>query len=151
GLWHAGRGHRGDPDRPWFLAARSLRPVADRQYRTGRLRRARHPDRGPFQRYRDRPVPPWRDGRTSVAIFLLDRAVLADLGLCRLPRHVGGMAGSPRDWRIVRDPAIPDFELHQSMDRRHRRFAGLDGVPRIVPEGLATEGTVALAGAAQPR
>ena len=34
---YAGRGNRRDPDRPWLLAARGLRPVADRQYRAGRL------------------------------------------------------------------------------------------------------------------
>ena len=47
GLRHAGRGHRRDPDRARLLAARGLRPVADRQHRAGRLRRARHADRGP--------------------------------------------------------------------------------------------------------
>ena len=45
GLRHAGRGHRRDPDRARLLAARGLRPVADRQYRAGRLWRARHADR----------------------------------------------------------------------------------------------------------
>ena len=45
GLRHAGRGDRRDPDRPRLLAAGGLRPVADRQHRAGRLRRARHADR----------------------------------------------------------------------------------------------------------
>ena len=45
GLRHAGRRDRRDPDRARLLAARGLRPVADRQHGAGRLRRARHADR----------------------------------------------------------------------------------------------------------
>jgi hypothetical protein len=41
-LRYAGCGHRRDPDRPWLLAARRVGIVADCQYRSGRLRRARH-------------------------------------------------------------------------------------------------------------
>ena len=44
-LRHAGRGDRRDPDRARLLAARRIRPFADRQHRAGRLRRARHADR----------------------------------------------------------------------------------------------------------
>ena len=98
-----------------------------------------------------RSVPARRDGRPAVAVLLADRAVLADLGVRRLEGHEGHLAGDSRHRRLVRDPAIPDLELHQSVDRRHRRFADLDGVPDPLPEGVAAEGAVALAGAAQPR
>ncbi len=47
------------------------------------------------------------------------------------------------------DPAIRDLELHQSLDRRYRRFADLDGLPDPVPEGLAAEAALAVAGAAR--
>ena len=39
------------------------------------------------------------------------------------------------------DPAIRDLELHQPVDRRHRRLADLDGLPDPVPEGMAAEGS----------
>ena len=52
---------------------------------------------------------------------------------------------------LVRDPAIRDLELHQSLDRRHRRFADLDGVPDPVPESVAAEAAVAVAGVARQR
>ena len=55
GLRHAGGRHGRDPDRARLLAARGLRPVADRQHRAGGLRRARHADPGP--RLGDRPRP----------------------------------------------------------------------------------------------
>ena len=60
-----------------------------------------------------------------------------------------GLAGDPCHRRLVRDPAIRDLELHQSMDRRYRRVADLDGLPDPVPESLAAEGTLAVAGAAR--
>ena len=44
-LRHPGRGHRRDPDGSRLLTAGGRGPVADRQYRAGRLRRARHADR----------------------------------------------------------------------------------------------------------
>ncbi len=53
--------------------------------------------------------------------------------------------------RVVRDPAIPHLELHQSVDRRHRRLARLDGLPRRFPAAVAAEGAVAVAQAARPR
>ena len=43
-LRHAGGGDRRDPHRPRLLAARGVGPLADRQHRAGRLRRARHAD-----------------------------------------------------------------------------------------------------------
>ena len=52
---------------------------------------------------------------------------------------------------VVRGPAIRDLELHQSMDRRYRRVADLDGLPDPVPESLAAEGALAVAGASRQR
>ncbi len=42
-----------------------------------------------------------------------------------------------------------DLELHQSLDRRYRRVADFDGLSDSVPQGLATEAAVAVAGAAR--
>ena len=87
----------------------------------------------------------------QLPFFSLIVPVLARLGLCRLPRHDGGLAGGPRLRRLLRHPAIPDFELRQSLDRRHRRIAGLDGVPHRIPESLAPRGNLDVAGAAHAR
>ena len=84
----------------------------------------------------------------QLPFFSLIVPALAHLGLCRLARHDPGLAGDPGLRRLLRHPAIPDFELHQSLDRRHRRIAGLDGVPHRFPEGLAPRGNLDVAGAA---
>ncbi len=60
------------------------------------------------------------------------------------------LAGHSGHRRFVRDPAIRDLELHQSVDRRYRRLADLDGLPDPVPEGVAAEAALAVAGAARP-
>ena len=90
-----------------------------------------------------------RHGRTAVADLLADRAVLGGVGVRRLERHEGGLAGHSGHRPVVRDPAIPDLELYQSVDRRHRRFADFDGLPDPVPESLAAQGAVAVAGVAR--
>ena len=41
----------------------------------------------------------------------------------------GRVAGDSRHRRLVCRSAVFDLELHQSLDRRHRRFAGVDGLP----------------------
>ena len=68
-LRHAGGDHGRGADRARLLAARSLRPVADRQYGAGGLWRARHADPGP--RFGDRPrsVHTRRHGWTAVADY----------------------------------------------------------------------------------
>ena len=66
-------------------------------------------------------------------------------------RHEGRLAGDPGHRAFIRDPAIRDLELHQSLDRRHRRVADLDGVPDPVPQGLAAEAALAVAGVARQR
>ncbi len=48
--------------------------------------------------------------------------------------------------------AIPQFLISNylnPLDRRHRRFADLDGLPDPVPEGLAAEAALAVGGAAR--
>ena len=148
-LRYAGRDHRRDPDRARLLAAGGFRPVADRQHRARRLRRARHADPGPGLRHRARSLHARRDGRPAVAVLLADRAVLADLGVCGLARHEGDLAGRSRHRRLVRGPAIRDLELHQSVDRRYRRVADLDGLPDPVPQGVAAPRALVVAGAAR--
>src|SRR6516225_8665474 len=66
-------------------------------------------------------------------------------------RHAPGLAGDPRLRCHLRDPAIPHFQLRQPLDRRYRRLAHIDGVPHRLPENLASEGALDLAGLAQPR
>ena len=94
-LRHAGRRDGRDPDRSRLLAAGRVRSVADRQHRAGRLRRARHADRRACERDRHRSLFARRHGRPAIAVLLADRAVLADLGVRRLARHVGDLAGDP--------------------------------------------------------
>ena len=48
-------------------------------------------------------------------------------------------------------PAIRDLELHQSVDRRYRRVADLDGLPDPVPQGVATPRALVVAGVARKR
>ena len=146
---HSGCDHRRGSDRPRLLAARSFRPVADRQHRAGRLWRTRYTDPGACLGHRPRPLHSRRDGRTAVAVLLAAGAVLGGVGVRRLERHEGRLAGDFGHRRIVRDPAIRDLELHQPMDCRHRRVADLDGLPDPVPESLAAERTLAVAGVAR--
>lgn len=70
---------------------------------------------------------------------------------CGLEGHEGRLAGDPRHRRVVRGPAIRDLELHQSLDRRHRGVADLDGRADPVPEGVATQAALVVAGAARER
>ena len=85
--------HRRRADRPRLLAAGGLGPVADRQHRAGRLRRARHADRGPRAGHRPRSLYPRCHGRPAVAAVLADRAVLGGVGVRRLEGHEGRLAG----------------------------------------------------------
>src|SRR5258706_377196 len=111
GLRPAGCGHGRDPDRPRLLAACGLRPLAHREYRAGRLRRAWHADRGLSECDRPRSLSSWRDGRATIAVLLADRAVLADLGFRRLARHARSLARGPCLRRVVRGPAVSDLQL----------------------------------------
>ena len=111
--------------------------AASGQHGAGRLRRSGHADRRPRQCHRHRSLSARRHGRTAAAVLLADRAVLADLGLCGLARHEGGVAGHFGLRRFLRGPAIPDLELHQSVNRRYRRLAHLHGLPGPVPAVLA--------------
>src|ERR1051325_4556981 len=120
GLRDTRRGDRRDPDRARLLAARRLRPVADCQYRAGRLWRPRHTDRRACQRDGARPLPPRRDGRAAITVFLVDRAGLADLGLRGLAGHGAGIAGGAGERDLVRRAALPDLAFHQPLDRRYR-------------------------------
>ena len=47
---------------------------------------------------------------------------------------IGDLAGDPGLRALLCDPAIPDLELHQSLDRRCRRFADLDGLLDRLPQ-----------------
>ena len=73
------------------------------------------------------------------------------MGVRRLERHEGRLAGHSCHRCLIRDPAIRHLELHQSLDRRHRRVADFDGLPDPVLEGLAAEGALAISGAARHR
>src|SRR6476661_2697040 len=133
----------------FFEGASGFGTVPDRQYRAGRLWRAGYADPGARFGDRSRSLYPGRDGWPPVAVLLADRAVLADLGIRWVARDDSDLAGHPRDRRVVRGSAIPDLELHQSLDRRYRRIADLDGLSHPVPQGLATQGTLAVASVAR--
>ena len=87
----------------------------------------------------------------QLPFFSLIVCRLVDLDLCRLPRHEGDLAGDPRDWCFLRDPAIFDLQLHKSMDRRHRRVSNFDGLPDQLSEGLETERHLDFSCPSQPR
>jgi lactate permease len=81
-------------------------------------------------------------------VLLAHCSVLVDLGLCGLEGHEGNLAGHSGHRRVLRRPAIPDLQLHQSLDRRRRRLADIDGLPDRLPQDLAAQETVAVAGTA---
>ena len=105
-----------------FSPLRRRRPVADRQHRPGRLRRARYADR------RRSPRPPgstpicsarWSDG--SFPFF----SVIVPFWLIWA---FAGWRGMKEVWPAIlvcgvsfAVPQFLDLELHQSVDRRHRR------------------------------
>ena len=101
-LRHAGRGHRRHADRAGLLAALGRRPVPDRQHRAGGLRRAGHAGDRAGRGDRARPARAQRHDRPPAAVLLADRAVLADLGVRRLPQDAGGLAGGAGRRRLVR-------------------------------------------------
>ena len=135
-LRHAGRGDRRDPHGARLHAARRLRAVADRQHRAGRVRRARHADHRAAERDRHRSAEAERDGRPPAAAVLRDRAVLAGVGLRRLPRHARRLAGDPGGRPRLRHPAVPRLQLPRPVAGRRRRRGHLDGGARRVPEGV---------------
>jgi L-lactate permease len=81
----------------------------------------------------------------ALAVLLTDRSILVDLGVRGIPRHEGCVAGNLGDRRFFCHSAIPDLELHQSMDCRYRRFAHLHGLPHRLPQNLAAESGVDVA------
>ena len=150
-LRHAGGGDRRGADRARLLAARRLGPLADRQYRPGRLWRARHAGDRAGAASRARPDGPVGDDRPAAALLLAHRAVLADLGLRRVPRDAGDLAGDPGDRRVLRRAAVPRVQLHGPLPGRRDRGAGLAGLPVGLPAGLAAEGDLDERQARRPR
>src|SRR6185312_14111616 len=142
---------RGNPDWSWLLATRRIRPLIDRQHSARRLRSPWNTNRRPCERDRPRSVPAGCDGWAATAVFLFDRPILADLGFRGFQGNEGDLAGNSCDRRILCHPAIPDFQLHQSVDCRYRRFIDLNGLPDRVPASLATKRDLDLAGSSQPR
>src|SRR5882757_4763815 len=116
GLRYAGRRNRRGADRAGLLSAGRIRSVADREYRASRLWRARHADCGIGAGHRVRSLHSRRDGWPAIAGILADRTVLGGVGVRRLERHEGRLAGHSGYRRVVRDPAIRDLELYQSLD-----------------------------------
>ncbi len=157
---HAGGGDRRDPDRPRLLAARRLRPLADRQYRARSLWRARLTDHRARSGDRPRSAASLVDGRAPTAVLLPPCAVLADLGIRRLAWHEGDLARDPGGRGQLRDPAIPRVELPRPMAGGRGGRLGVDGLPRAVPPDLAagqdldvsgTQGTGGRIGCARSR
>ena len=140
-LRHAGRGHRRDADRPGLLAARGLGPVADRQHGAGRLRRARHA--GHRAGRGDRARPPASSaamvGR-QLPFFSLIVPFWLIVGLRRLARHAA--RSGRRSWSPACSFAIPQFlvsNFHGPWLVDVVAVAGVDGLPRALPERLAAE------------
>ena len=90
-----------------------------------------------------------RHGRAAIAVLLADRAGLADLRLCRVARHGADLARDPHLRGVLCGPPISDFQLRQSMDRRHRCLLDLHGVPDRLLQSVAAGGAVDVTGFAQ--
>ena len=75
----------------------------------------------------------------QLPFFSLIVPVLADLGVRRLARDAGGLAGDARRRRALRDAAVPRLQLPRAVARRRRRRHRLDGLPGAVPARLAPE------------
>jgi L-lactate permease len=60
------------------------------------------------------------------------------------------LAGDPRLRRVLRGAAISHFQFHQSLDRRYRRFHGVDRLPARLSASLAAGGALDVAHAACP-
>src|SRR6478752_7186427 len=129
GLRHPGRRHRSNLDRPGVFPTCGVRSLAYRQHRARCVWRTRYTDRRSCECHRPRSFSLGRDGWSAVAVLLTDRSILVDLGVRGIPRHEGCVAGNLGDRRFFCHSAIPDLELHQSMDCRYRRFAHL--LPKI--------------------
>ncbi len=80
-----------------------------------------------------------RHDRAAAAVLLVDRPVLADLGLRRLPQDAGSLAGNPGRRRLVRRAAVSCLQLPRAMAGRRRRRNRFDDLPRPVPARLAPE------------
>ena len=65
----------------------------------------------------------------QLPFFSRPRAVLADLGLCRLARHERDLAGHPGGRGQLRDPAIPGLELSTAHGLSTFSPDGVDGLP----------------------
>jgi L-lactate permease len=87
----------------------------------------------------------------QLPFFSLIVPFLADLGLRGVPGHARGVAGRACHRRLLRNPAVLDLQLHQSVDCRHWRVADFHGLPDPVPEGVAAEGAVDIPRVADPR
>ena len=110
-----------------FYTACRLGPVADRQHRARRIRRARDPGHRAAHRHRSGSAEAQRHDRPAASLLLGDRPVLADLGFCRGTRDARGLAGDSRRRRHLRHPPILDVELPRSVARRRRRLDRLAG------------------------
>ena len=73
----------------------------------------------------------------QLPFFSVHRAVLADLGLRRLPPHARGLAGVLVAGVSFARAAISRLELPRALAGRHRGRDRLDGVPCAVPARLA--------------
>ena len=124
---NAGGNHGGHSDAARVLAAASVRSLVDCQYGTGRLRSAW--DTGCSSRRCDGSsvAVTVGDGGQTTPLFLVDHSVLGRLGVCRIPRRSGCLAGGFRGRGDIRDDSVPCFELPRSLAGRHCRRDLLDG------------------------
>src|SRR4029453_18834055 len=87
---------------------------------------------------RARSLRSQRYGRPATSVFLGYRAILADLGLCWLAWHDGGLASYARGGRQLCHPAISDLELSTPLAFRRFFIRGVDGLPDCLPQLLAS-------------
>ncbi len=136
---YAGCGDRGVADRPRLPSATGFGPVAHRQHRAGCLRRLGNAHHRARQGDGIQRVHTGSDGGTHIAVLLSHRTVLADLGLCRIRRHDGNLAGDSGRGRLIRGHPVCGFQLSRSVSGGRGRRRGVDGVPHRLPHDLAPQ------------
>src|SRR5260370_30399108 len=116
---------------------------ADRQYCACGVWRARYTRNCSRRSYRARFISALEQNRSTASVVLFDRAVLADLGVCRFPRCACNLAGSSDRGGVLCRAAVPHFQLPRTMVSRHCFSRRADGCAHSLPQNMASEAAVA--------
>src|SRR5262249_1644174 len=139
GFWYTRGGDRGHPDRHGLSAPASFRTFTDREHRARGVWSDRHAASGTGGSHTTEFVAAERHGRPDSAVFLAAGAVLADLGVLRIPGNGRDLAGDAGRRIVFCHSAIPDLELPRALACGRDRFGLLDGGADRTAVRLASE------------